>query len=179
MRASANLFPLLGVAPAVGRTFTPDEEQQKARVVVINYGLWQSRFGSSPNILSQTLEIDGVSSQVIGVMPEHFHFPAKNTEVWEPHTLVPHWEAVKVQRGTSFWSVVGRLKASASLEQAQMEMNTIAQRLEQAYPDANKGLGVNLVPFYLQLTGSNVRLALWILFRSGYFRVTHRVYERR
>ena len=60
--------------------------------------------------------------------------------------------------------MIGRLKASASLPQAQMEMNTIAQRLEQAYPDSNKDLRVNVVPFYLQLTGRNVRLALWILF---------------
>jgi putative ABC transport system permease protein len=168
VRASANLFPLLGVAPALGRTFTTDEEQQRVRVVVLSHGLWQRRFGSSPNILGQTLQIDGVSSQVIGVMPEHFQFPAKNTQVWEP-TLVPNWEARKAQRGTGSWRVVGRLKAQISLEQAQVEMNTIARRLEQAYPDANKGLGVNVVPFYLQLTGRNVRSALWILFGAVVF----------
>ncbi len=169
VRASANLFSLLGVAPALGRTFTADEEQQKARVVVLSHGLWQRRFGSSPNILGQTLEIDSVSSQVIGVMPEHFQFPAKNTQVWELHTLVPNWEIQKAQRGTGSWRVVGRRKAQVSLEQAQVEMNTIAQWLEQAYLDANKGLGVNLVPFHLQLTGRNVRLALWILFGAVVF----------
>ena len=169
VRASANLFPLLGVAPMLGRTFTDDEEQQKVRVVVLSHGLWQRRFGASPNVLGQTLEIDGVSSQVIGVMPEHFQFSAENTPVWEPHTLFPDWEAQKAQRGTGSWQVVGRLKANVSLEQAQTEMNTIAQRLEQAYPDANKGLGVNLVPFQLQFTGSNVRLALWMLFGAVVF----------
>src|SRR5215467_8550673 len=85
VRASANLFPLLGMAPLLGRTFTAEEEQQKARVVVLSHGLWQRRFGASPNILGQTLEIDGVSSQVIGVMPEHFQFSRENTPMWEPH----------------------------------------------------------------------------------------------
>src|SRR5215831_13498327 len=169
VRASANLFPLLGVAPLLGRTFTAEEEQQKARVVVLSHGLWQRRFGASPNILGQTLEIDGVSSEVIGVMPEHFQFSRENTPMWEPHTLFPDWEAQKAQRGTGSWQVVGRLKANVSLAQAQTEMSDIARRLEQAYPDVNKGLGINLVPFQLQFTGSNVRLALWILFGAVVF----------
>jgi predicted permease len=163
IRASANLFPLLGMAPMLGRTFTADEEQQKRRVVVLSHGLWQRRFGASSNVLGQTLEIDGVSSQVIGVMPKHF-ISDEETRIWEPHTLFPDWEAQKAQRGTGSWQVVGRLKPQVSLAQAQTEMNTIAQRLEQAYPDANKGLGVNLIPLQLQYTGSNVRLALWMLF---------------
>jgi predicted permease len=163
IRASANLFPLLGVSPALGRTFTADEAQQRARVVVLSHGLWQRRFGASPGILGQTVEIDGASSQVIGVMPESF-LPGRENRIWEPHTLFSSWEAQKAQRGQGSWQVIGRLKASASLPQAQMEMNTIAQRLEQAYPDSNKDLRVKVVPFYVQLTGQNVRLALWILF---------------
>ena len=169
VRASANLFPLLGVTPVIGRTFSPEEEENKARVVVLSYGLWQRRFGGSRGVIGQTLEIDNVKSQVIGVMPEHFQFPGKDAQVWEPDTLFPDWEAQKARRGTGSWRVVGRLKSSASLEHTQAEMNTIAQRLEQAYPDANKGLGVNLVPFDLQLTGRNVRLALWILFGAVVF----------
>ncbi|MDX6290253.1 MAG: hypothetical protein QOH42_2052, partial [Blastocatellia bacterium] len=169
LRTSANLFPLLGVAPALGRAFTAAEEQQKVRVVILSHGLWQRRFGASANALGKTLEIDGVSSQVIGVMPQEFEFPEKITAVWEPQTLSPNWEVEKAQRGAGSFRVVGRLKASVSLPQAQLEMNTIAQRLEQAYPDANKGLGINLVPLYLQFTGSNVRLAIWILFGAVVF----------
>ena len=164
VRASASLFPLLGIGPSLGRTFTADEAQQQARVAVISHGLWQRRFGASPSVLGQRLEIDGVASQVIGVMPEHFQFPERATQLWEPNTLFPNWEQMKAQRGTGMWRVVGRLKAQVSLPQAQVEMKSIAQRLEQANPDSNKGLGVNLVPFSLQLTGQNVRLALWILF---------------
>jgi putative ABC transport system permease protein len=163
IRTSANLFPLLGVAPLLGRTFTAEEEQQKLRVVVLSHGLWQRRFSASPSILGQTLEIDGVSSQVIGVMPESFLGNTEN-RIWEPLTLFSDWEAQKAQRGTGSWQVIGRLKPQVSLEQAQTEMSAIAQRLEQAFPVANKGLGVNLVPLHLQYTGSNVRQALWMLF---------------
>lgn len=163
MRASANLFPLLGVAPMLGRTYTAEEERQKARVVVLSHGLWRRRFGATPGILGQTIEIDGLRSEVIGVMPKHFR-SGEETPIWEPHTLFPDWEADKARRGTGSWQVIGRLKPRVSVAQAQTEMNIIAQRLEQAYPDANKGLGVNLVPIQLQYTGSNVRLALWMLF---------------
>ncbi len=168
VRASANYFPVLGVAPMLGRTFTADEERQKLRVVVLSHGLWRRRFGAAPDILGRTIEIDGVSSQVIGVMPESF-LPDGENRIWEPHTLFPDWEAQKSQRGTGSWQVVGRLKEGVSLEQAQTEMSAIAQRLEQAYPDANKGLGVNLVPIQLQFTGSYVRLALWMLFGAVVF----------
>jgi predicted permease len=165
VRTSANLFSLLGVAPALGRPFTNEEVEEKVRVVVISHGLWQRRFGASRDVLGQTLEIDGKSSQVIGVMPEQFQFPETGSSVWEPNTLLPNWDQGKTQRGTGSLRVVGRLKPQVTLQQAQIEMNTLAQRLEQAYPDSNKGLGVNLVPFYIQLTGGkNVRLALWILF---------------
>jgi predicted permease len=164
VRASANLFPLLGLTPLFGRTFTSDEVEQKARVVVISHGLWQRRFGASPGVLGQTLEIDGVSSQVIGVMPERIQFPERNTQLWEPNTLFSNWETQRTQRGAGEWRVIGRLKPRVSLPQAQSEMDAIAQRLQQAYPGSNKGLGVNLVSFNIQLTGRDVRLALYILF---------------
>jgi putative ABC transport system permease protein len=164
VRASANLFPLLGVAPLLGRTFTADEVERKARVVVISHGLWQRRFGASPGILGQTLDIDGASAQVIGVMPERLQFPGRDTQLWEPNTAFSNWEVQRAQRGAGPWRVIARLKPQISLPQAQLEMDAIAQRLEQAYPNSNKGLGVNLVPINIQLTGRNVRLALWILF---------------
>src|SRR4030095_15414782 len=138
VRTSANLFPLLGVAPSLGRTFTDEEVQQKVRVVVISHSLWLSRFGASPSVLGQTLEIDGQSSQVIGVMPERFQSPKSESAVWEPNSLLTNWEQRLAQRGTGAWQVVGRLKPQVTKQQAQIEMNTIAQRLEQAYPNSNK-----------------------------------------
>lgn len=161
---SANLFSVLGVAPMLGRTFTADDESR--RVVVLSYGLWQRRFGALPDIVGQMAEIDGAQAQVIGVMPESFQFPNQAAQVWRP-TLAG--EAEKTKRDRGFWRVIGRLKAGVTLTQAQTEMNLIAERLAQAYPDTNKDLGINIVPFQLQLTGQNVRLALWMLFGAVVF----------
>ena len=164
VHTSAELFSLLGIAPSLGRTFTADEERQKARVAVLSHRLWQSRFAASASVLGQTVEIDGTSLQVIGVMPEKFQFPEKETQLWVPITLAANWEAQRVQRAGGPWRVVGRLRPQASLQQAQLEMNTIARRLEESFPDSNKDLGVSVVPFKVQLTGRDVNLALWILF---------------
>lgn len=169
VRASANLFSLLGVEPVLGRTFSPEEEQHNARVVVISYGLWQRRFGGSDNVLGQTLEIDNLKSQVIGVMPERFQFPARNSQIWEPHTLSPNREQWEIQRGSGPWRVVGRLKPNVTLQQAQTEMSGIAGHLEQAFPNINNGLSIHLVPFHIQLTGKDVRLALWTIFGAVVF----------
>ena len=169
VRTSSNLFEVLKVTPALGRTFTDKEDEQKARLVVLGHGIWQRRFGGSSDVLGQTLEIDGVPSQVIGVMPESFQFSREENVIWEPLTLAANWETQKTRRGTGSWQVIGRLKPNVSVSQAQTEMSLIAQRLEQAYPDANKGLGINVTPFRLQLTGSNVRLAIWILFGAVLF----------
>jgi predicted permease len=169
VRASANLFSLLGVEPILGRTFSPEEEQSNARVVVISYGLWQRRFGGSHSVLGQTLEIDNLKSQVIGVMPERFQFPATNSQIWEPHTLSPNREQWEIQRGSGPWRVVGRLKPNVTLQQAQTEMSGIAGHLEQAFPNINNGLSLHLVPFHIQLTGSGVRLALWMIFGAVVF----------
>src|SRR5262249_51967146 len=128
-RASANVFSLLGATPLIGRTFTADEEAQEARVVVLSHGLWPNRFGASPDILGKPIEIDGITSQVIGVMPASFRFPGDENSLFEPHTLVRDWEAQKTQRGTGSWRVIGRLKPNVSLSQAQTDMSTIAQRL--------------------------------------------------
>src|SRR5215510_6023934 len=83
---SANLFPLLGVTPALGRSFSQDDEYRRRRVVVISHGLWQRRLGAAPDVIGKTLEVNGQTSQVIGVMPADFYFPTKETQLWEPVT---------------------------------------------------------------------------------------------
>jgi len=96
VEASANLLPLLGVQPLLGRQFSTEEERPgKDRVAIISYALWQKRFGGDPEILSKTIAINGIPTIVIGVMPEGFHFPRANempqayrlpeqTDVWTP-----------------------------------------------------------------------------------------------
>ncbi|HEU0173402.1 MAG TPA: ABC transporter permease [Blastocatellia bacterium] len=169
---SANLFPLLGVRTALGRSFSSDEELRRMRVVVISHGLWLRRFGASPDAIGKTLEIDGQTSQVIGVMPADFYFPTKDTQLWEPVTAARYWEGSHAERFSDSWRVVGRLKPYETFDRAQAEMNAIGQRLAQTYPttdDDFAGFGVNVVPLSIQFTGKNLRLELWILFGAVVF----------
>ena len=165
VRASANLFPLLGVKPALGRAFSFDEEERRERVVVLSYGLWQERFGGSPDVVGKTLEINGQNSQVIGVMPEGFYFPTKQAQLWEPATLFEGFDRLRAVRGNDDWNVVGRLKPGATWRAAQAEMNLIDQRLGQTYPNSDPyRIGINVVPLPVQVTGRSLRRALWVLF---------------
>ncbi|MBI4659300.1 MAG: ABC transporter permease [Verrucomicrobia bacterium] len=157
-RTSDNFFSVLGVSPVLGRAFTAEDASLRSRVVVVSHRLWQRRFAGASNALGQTLEIDGQQAEVIGVMPEDFAFPGNDVELWS--LLLPDQT---VQRGISFWFVLGRLKRDQSLDQAQAALRSVAARLAQAYP-ANRGLSVRLVPLSEEIAGSNLRLAFWILF---------------
>jgi putative ABC transport system permease protein len=164
VRASANLFPLLGVKPTLGRAFSADEEDRRERVVVVGYGLWQRRFGGAPDVIGKTLEINGQTSQVIGVMPEGFYFPTKEAQLWEPATLFGMYDRLRAVRGNDDWNVVGRLKPGATWREAQGEMTAIDRRLAKAYPDSDPyRMGINVVPLPIQVSGRNLRLALWVL----------------
>lgn len=160
---SANLFSVLGIAPAIGRAITAEEERARVPVVVLSHDLWQRRFGGSSAALGRTIEIADKPYQVIGVMPNGFAFPG-DRQLWLPQTVSDDWDAASVQRGTGSWQVVGRLRPGTSLERARTEMNMIAARLEQAYPSDNVRLRVNVVALHDQVTGSSFRLALWMLF---------------
>ena len=169
---SANLFPLLGVNPALGRAFSADDEQRRARVVILSHGLWQRRFGAATDAIGKTLEINGQASQVIGVMPAGFYFPTKDTQLWEPVTAAGYWERSYTERFADAWRVVGRLEPHATFGHAQAEMKAIGQRLAQTYPitdDDFAGFGVNVVPLLVQFTGKNLQLALLVLLGAVVF----------
>src|SRR6266508_2938060 len=162
-RVSANLFSLLGVTPALGRVFSADEEERRERVVVLSHALWQRQFGASLEILGKDLEIDSSIHKVIGVLPPDFHFPDKATQLWIP----AKWS--KEDRYGDSWRVIGRLKPNVPVEQAQAEMNTIANRLAQAYPTTDPefaGFGVNVVPLLIQMNGREMGRSLAILFAA-------------
>lgn len=163
-KASANLFSVLGVVPELGRTFAAEEEQQRSAVAVLSHELWQRRFAASPDAIGDAVEIGGTSFQVIGVMPEGFGFPERETELWLPQTWFSGAEVTTTARGTGPWSVVARLHPGVSLEQAREGMNVIARRLEQVYPTANRGLRTHAVFLQDQVTGGSFRLGLWSLF---------------
>jgi putative ABC transport system permease protein len=169
---SANLFSVLGSRPILGRTFSLDDMERRQYVVVLSYNLWQRRFGGAQDLVGKTMEINGRSTQIIGVMPAEFYFPARETQLWEPVTVYSWWERTKGNRYNDWWRVVGRLKRNVSFRQAQTEMNAIGNRLEHAYPTTDPefaGFGINVVPLLTQITGEKLPLALWALLGAVVF----------
>ena len=159
-RVSASLFTLLGVEPRLGRSFLPEEDQPGGnRVVLLSHGLWQRRFGANEKIIGQQLTLNGESYTVVGVMPAHFRFPAREDELWVPIAFTQEEAA---NRGRHYLQVLARMKPGVALEQAQAEMNTIATRLQQQYPNQNVDLGVAVTPLHEQLVG-DIKPALLVL----------------
>jgi putative ABC transport system permease protein len=157
-RVSASLFPLLGVQASQGRIFLPEEDRfGNNRVVLLSHGLWQRRFGALFNVVGQTLILNGESYTVIGVLPTSFRLP--EADLWVPLALEPY---TMTQRGSRSLTVLARLKPTITLTQAQVEMNTIARRLQQHHPEANTGWGISLTPLHEQMV-SQVRPALLVL----------------
>ncbi len=157
---TANFFPLLGVDPHIGRTFTNDEDKRGSdQVVVLSYALWQRRFGGDNSIIGKTINLNGLTHTVVGVMPARFQFPTSDDAFWVP---IAFTSEQMVNRGRHYLQVVARLKPGTSLEQAQSEMHTIASRLAQQYPDSNTDLGAAVVSLHEHLVG-DIRPALLIL----------------
>jgi putative ABC transport system permease protein len=137
-----NMFATLGVRPALGRDFLAEEGQAgRENVVILGHGLWQRRFGSDPGVVGQTIGVNGRPHTVVGVMPEGFEFPRAASELWTP--LAPT-DDFKTNRTAHFLYTRARLKPGVTIEQAQAEMDTIAARLRQQYPDTNNQRGVRL-----------------------------------
>ncbi|MEK6323121.1 MAG: ABC transporter permease [Acidobacteriota bacterium] len=156
--ATASLFSVLGVEPALGHTFTlAEEEPGKDLVVVLSHGLWQRRFGGDPGIIGQSISMNGVNRTVLGVMPASFTFPEKRTELWIPLAVSPER---KQARNSISYKAVGRLKPGVTIEQARADMGAIAKRLDEQY--FQSGYGINLVPLHDQETRT-VKPALLVL----------------
>src|SRR5262249_30258702 len=138
--ASHDLFNLLGVAPTLGRAFTPEEDEPGGRkVVILGHGLWQRRFGGDPKIVGRTVTLVNLAWEVVGVMPPGFKFPA-GAEFWIPLTLDTRWWP----RTMHGMGAIARLKPGVTREQAQEEMSLIARRLAEAYPASNEGMEVKI-----------------------------------
>jgi putative ABC transport system permease protein len=159
---SPAIFDILGMKPAVGRSFASDEDQPgKNHVVILSAGLWKRRFGSDTNVLGKTLVLDGASFSVVGVAESQFRVPASQSELWIPYTPEPT-DLLPDHRGDRFLSVLAALRPGISLERAQSEMRIIADGMAREYPDMNAGRSVDLVPLREQLIG-DIRPTLWML----------------
>jgi predicted permease len=149
---SHDTFTMLGVTPAVGRTFRPEEDRRGIDgVVIISHRLWRQRFGADPALVGKRISLNGVSSEVIGIMPAGFKFPIiADADIWRPiqSALNP-----RCQRGCITIRVMARLKPDATEAQARAELNAIAARIEQQFPDTNSKVGATLVPLHEFLVG--------------------------
>jgi putative ABC transport system permease protein len=147
LRLSANSFALLGIKPARGRDFLPEEDQTGYnRVVILSYGLWRRRFGREPDLVGKMLTLNGNSYTVIGVMPPDFRF-FEGIEVWTPLALTSR------ERTSHDLNAFARLKTNVSLEQARAEMGAIAGRLAAQYPRSNDDWGIRLTPLRDKVVG--------------------------
>jgi putative ABC transport system permease protein len=157
---SGDFFTVLQVTGALGRVFTPDEDRPGAsHVVVMSAGLWKSRFGADAQILGRKILLDGESYTVVGVAPAGFHFPDPDDQLWVPMGMSP---ADLKNRGSHFLHVFGRLNLGVTVTQAQAEMNLMARRLTELYPETNTGQTVNVIPLQEDIAGP-VRPALLVL----------------
>ena len=165
-QVTPGFFEALGVQPILGRTFQP-ADAAASRVVVLSEGLWRSQFGGDRTALGRPLAIGGQPFTVIGVVPASFQFApptlgdtsANQAQLWMFYAIDDQpWG-----RLTHLLRVVGRLKAGVTLERAQQDLNLIAARLAQQFPEANKGHGARIRPLREALIGREIQLTSMLL----------------
>ena len=151
---TAGIFDVLGVAPIAGRTFTPDDEQQRRRTVVISEPLWDTRFGRSSSVIGSELRLDGDLWTVVGVMPRSFEILGR-TSMWAmrpfPVDMPPR------MRGAYQLQVVGRIKSGIAVEAAQSDLAAVADGLSRDYPEFNQGRTVTLEPLHDTMVGGDLK----------------------
>lgn len=155
----ATFFSVYGVQPMLGRGFLPEEDQPgHNNVVVLGYTFWRTHFGSDSSVVGRTIDLNGANYTVVGVMGPNFRRPDW-AKMWTPLAMTPQERAV---RGEHHYLAIARLKPNISLKQAQLDMNLISHRLEQQYPQDDKGWGAVVVPLREEMVGQ-LRAALLIL----------------
>ena len=160
-RVTAGFFAMLGVRPTIGRTFAAGDDVPGApRIVLLSHGLWRDRFAADRAVVGRALTIDGSPYEIIGVLPDGFHFaPIGVTDVWIP---VDRSAETRAERFNHWLNVVARLADGAALATANMELATVMRRLETAYPETNAGRSAVAVPLRDEVVG-DVRPLLLVL----------------
>jgi putative ABC transport system permease protein len=160
---SADLFAALRVQPALGRLFTNDEDKPGATpVVLLGDPLWKRLFGADPNIVDQSITLDGRAFTVVGVMPPDFRFPSR-ADLWTPVGQEAN-QAGWISRGNHPGLYgIARLKPGVTLAQARADFENITAGLEQRYPDSNKGNSATITPMLEAFVDSPVRSRLFVL----------------
>jgi putative ABC transport system permease protein len=155
---TTNLLPVLGVAPALGRSFLPDEEREGSHVAILTHGLWARRFDADPSVIGRTVHLNGEPFQIVGVAPAGLLLPSDFRGGGPTEMLVPlslDRAAARNRRGGHYLQSVARLAPGSSLDAARAEMGVVIGGLIQEYPDQHKQghFGVSLVPLRTDLLG--------------------------
>lgn len=163
---TANFFPLVGIKPALGRSFLAEEDRPEAnKAAMISYRLWQSRYGGERDIIGRTILLNGEKHTVVGVMPARFQFLQDAVDIWTPLAFTQQELA---NRGGHYLTVVARMKEGVSLDQAQADIQTITERIARDYPDEAARLGALVLPLREQLAGEVERPLIMLLVAVGF-----------
>ena len=163
LAATADFFPMMGVAPAHGRVFKPEEFEPGAdNVVVLSDRFWTRRFGSDPNIVGRKIQLDGKTVEIVGVMPPGFEHPILwgPLDIWQPLSFTPEG---KTNRGTNYLSSLGRLKPGVSIQQAEQSMIALAANIHKQNK-SNEGESLRLEPLKLSMSDDIGRTVMWFTF---------------
>jgi putative ABC transport system permease protein len=159
---SRGFFELIGAPLALGRGFRDDEvEGDLVRVVVLSHELFTRRFGADPTLVGRTIQLNDEAWEVIGVTAPGARYP-RDAELWTPMSFSGGLAPLREARGALWLPVIGRLADGVDLAQAQAELDGVAARLEEAYPEDNEGVGIKLESLRQTLVG-DVRAALLVL----------------
>ena len=164
VRMSANTFGILGLRPLLGRTLIAEDDRNGApAVVVISYGVWSRRYANNPDVVGRSVNVNGESRQVVGVLPRNFALPNLDTEIVVP--LQPESDPRRNNRDSvNFLRMVGRLKPKVTPAQAHAELDSILQNLHRQFPEAYAGkIGITIVPLTEEIV-SNIRSVLLTIF---------------
>jgi predicted permease len=164
---SADFFSVLGVEPALGRDFTPAEDERGAGpVVLISAELWQRKFSAAPDVLGKSLTLDDKSYTIIGVLPASFSLYRGN----DVYVLIGQWDSRALQNRSAGLGLhgIGRLKPGVTIEQAQSDLGRVMRNLAEVYPKTNRGNGATLVPLKEGMVGDARPILLTLLGAVGF-----------
>jgi putative ABC transport system permease protein len=156
---TGNFFPVLGVPPALGRGFDPDDDWDRGQQpAILSHRIWQTEFGGDPDIIGKSMSLGGAHPwQIVGVMPEGFTFPLRTTDVWLPYLLDPAMRGRVSFRRAHWMRTVARLAPGVSLAAANAELQTVARRLEVDHPETNTRMGAGITPLHDWVIGDTRR----------------------
>jgi putative ABC transport system permease protein len=157
---TAGFFPLLGIAPQLGRVFQPDEDKPGANhVVVLSHGLWERRFGQDPGVVGREILLNGDKYTVVGIMPRTFQFMESYVGLWVPAALTAEDLA---DHGAHYLTAIARTKPGVTIEEANADVAAIAARLSHDFPDGARDLRAYVLPLREQLVGDARRPLLML-----------------